>query len=82
VTGALLHRYCPDHSPSTALCGADLAGLVELPDEAREALDSAEEPEPGSAGATARSMPACVVCSDLSPMACIDACIGARSEVA
>ncbi len=64
---ALLHRYCPDHSAGKALCGMVLDSGVGFTVVDEAVLDAA----PGDA---------CLVCGDLSPMACEDACLGARSE--
>lgn len=66
TTPVSLHRYCPDHDPSRALCGINLAGVAEV---AAEAVAS-------------HPLPACVVCEDLAPRPCSDACLSARSEAA
>jgi hypothetical protein len=66
VTGAFLHRYCPDHNPHRALCGLPLVGAEEVAEK-----DLATD-----------RRPACVVCGDLSAAACEDACLSARTEPA
>lgn len=62
MTGALLHRFCPDHSPERSLCGLDVAGIPELT-EAQVAADP---------------RPPCVVCEDLHRLACEDVCLALR----
>lgn len=64
MNGAFLHRYCPDHDPHRALCGLPLVGAEEV----------AERDVAGD------RRPACLVCADLSAMACVDACLGALED--
>ncbi len=66
MSAALLHRYCPDHTPHKALCGLPLVGAEEVAERDVEA-----DPRPE-----------CVVCSDLSGMACEDACLALREATA
>lgn len=64
---AALHRYCPDHSPDRALCGAVATGELV----ADEDVD-----------ATAETLAFCVVCADLNEQACEDACLALREATA
>ena len=62
----LVHRYCGDHTPSKSLCGLDLGNVELLAAEDEATILAAGDP--------------CLVCADLSPQACSDACLGARRE--
>lgn len=64
MTGPLLHRYCPDHTPSRALCGLPLVGAEEVAER-----DVATDP---------RS--ACVVCDAIHGLPCEEACLSLQGD--
>lgn len=64
MTAPLLHRYCPDHTPDRALCGLDLVA------------SGAEQVDPGKI----EERDECLVCADLAPMPCENACRALRPE--